>query len=177
MAEPETDALYWYDPDPRAILPLEQLHISRSLRRTLRQQPFEIRFDSAFAALVELCAAPAPGREQTWLSSELIALYVYLHAHGFAHSVECWQAGHLVGGVYGVSIGGFFAGESMVSRARNSSKVALVHLVWRLRAQGYQLFDVQFQTPHLARFGVCEIPRADYHRRLAQALPLPVQFL
>ncbi len=170
------DGIYWYQPDPRAILPLDDFHIPRSLKRTMKKRPFEIYVDNAFEAVMRFCAAPAPGREETWISEEIIVAYTRLHRLGFAHSVECWQNGKLVGGLYGVSIGGFFAGESMFSRQTDASKVALVHLVRRLRQQGFQLLDVQFMTKHLHRFGATEIPDTEYQQRLQQALLVSTQF-
>lgn len=171
------DRLLWYDPDPRAILPLDGLHIPKRLARTLRQQPFEIRIDGDFEQTMRHCAKPAPRRESTWISEAFVQVYGQLHAAGFAHSVECWQDGQLVGGLYGVTLGGLFAGESMFSVARDASKVALVALVERMRARGYVLLDTQFTTPHLVRFGVIEIPRADYQHRLAHALTIDAQFV
>ncbi|MGH2541727.1 MAG: leucyl/phenylalanyl-tRNA--protein transferase [Ardenticatenaceae bacterium] len=171
MAE-EDGTIYWYDPDPRAIIPLDAFHVPRRLARTLRQAPFEIRVDHAFHAVIEGCA----DREATWLSAELIDAYCALHRLGLAHSVETWRAGQLVGGIYGVAIRGLFAGESMFNRERDASKVALVHLMRLLRVGGYQLFDVQFASPHLEQFGVIEIPQAEYRRRLARALQVDAIF-
>ena len=168
--------LFWYDPEERGILPLDAFHIPRKLRKVVRQGRFELRFDTAFADVMRACAEPAPGRESTWINSEILRLYHALHVHGFAHSVECWREGRLVGGLYGVSIGGAFFGESMFSRETDASKVALVHLVARLRSAGYQLLDTQFVTSHLIRFGAVEIPRAEYHRMLNDALPLDTDF-
>jgi leucyl/phenylalanyl-tRNA--protein transferase len=164
------DGIYWYDPDPRAILPLDAFHIPRSLQRVVRRGVFEIRFDTAFREVMEACAMPAPGRETTWISEEFVRLYGQLQQMGYAHSVETWLDGQLVGGLYGVSINSFFAGESMFSCVRDASKVALVHLVRRLNERGFLLLDVQFTTDHLSQFGVIEIPRWQYHTRLAQAL-------
>jgi len=175
MAEENGD-IYWYGPDPRAILPLDRFHVPRRLARAARQGRFEIRADTAFRRVMELCAAPAPGRATTWINDELIDAYTQLHQAGFAHSVEAWQDNKLVGGLYGVSVGGLFAGESMFSRKRDASKVALVHLVDRLRQGGFVLLDTQFVTPHLAQFGVTEIPRREYKRRLKAALQVPAQF-
>ena len=173
----EDGEIYWYDPDPRAIIPLDdRFHVSKSLARTIRQGKFDIRVDSAFTAVMQACAQPQPGREDTWISDELIIAYTHLHRAGYAHSVEAWQDGKLVGGLYGVSLGGLFAGESMFSRARDSSKVALVYLVERLRRRRFMLLDVQFMTEHLRRFGAIEIPTAEYKRRLTQALHVPARF-
>lgn len=171
MAE-EDGTIYWYDPDPRAIIPLEGFRISRSLRRRLNRGGYEIRFNTAFRQVMEACAAPAPGREQTWISPEIIDVYTQLHEMGFAHSVETWIENQLVGGLYGVAINGFFAGESMFSTATDTSKIALAHLVQRMHEAGAQLLDVQFVTDHLKRFGAIEIPRAEYHKRLIEAIGL-----
>ncbi|HYG87384.1 MAG TPA: leucyl/phenylalanyl-tRNA--protein transferase [Azospirillum sp.] len=162
--------LYWFDPEQRGILPLDGFHVPKRLKRTLRTAPFEIRFDSAFRAVIEACAQPTAERPKTWINADIIRLYTELHEQGFAHSVETWREGRLVGGLYGVSLGAAFFGESMFSRETNASKVALVHLVARLRAGGFTLLDTQFVTEHLSRFGAVEIPRTEYRRRLAQAL-------
>ncbi|MFW6063208.1 MAG: leucyl/phenylalanyl-tRNA--protein transferase [Chloroflexota bacterium] len=172
----EDGAILWYDPDPRAIMPLEEFHIPRRLARTVRQEPYEIRVDTAFADVIDRCAAPAPDRRQTWISPTLIEVYKELHRLGFAHSVEAWQDGHLVGGLYGVALNSLFAGESMFSRARDASKVALVHLVRRLQQRKFLLLDIQFLTEHLAQFGAIEIPRGDYKARLQQAILKPNRF-
>lgn len=166
----EDGVIYWYDPDPRTIIPLDTFHVPRSLARTIRRGRFEVRADTAFRAVMEACAEPAPGREVTWINEEIIMIYCELHALGFAHSVETWQDGALVGGLYGVSLGGLFAGESMFSRATDASKVALVYLVERLRRGGFVLLDTQFMTNHLQRFGAIEISRTEYLARLTQAL-------
>ena len=173
MADPnENYQVYWYDPDPRTVMPLETFHVSRRLARTVRQGKFEIRLDSDFRRVMELCAEPREVDAKTWISPKLIDLYAQLHEEGFAHSVETWQDGELVGGVYGVSVRGLFAGESMFSRVTDASKVALVHLVRALKQSGYTLFDVQFSTAHLKRFGAVELRklRGTYKKRLAQAL-------
>lgn len=172
----EDGTIYWYDPDPRAILPLDTFHIPHSLVRTLRRGNFEVRVDTTFRTVIQACAEPAPGREITWINSEIIEAYCELHALGFAHSVETWIEGKLTGGLYGVSLGGFFAGESMFSRAADSSKIALVYLVERLRAGSFCLLDTQFMTDHLRRFGAVEIPREEYQIRLAQALQVWARF-
>jgi len=175
MAEMD-GTIYWYDPDPRTIIPLDQFHVSRSLQRRLRKGDFAVRYDTAFAQVMAKCAEPAPGREETWISDELIEAYCRLHELGLAHSVETWMDDELVGGVYGVGIAGLFAGESMFSRRTDASKIALVHLVTRLNEGGYRLFDVQFTTAHLERFGAVEISRAEYQRRLTDALTHDVTF-
>jgi leucyl/phenylalanyl-tRNA--protein transferase len=177
MAEARDDPeLYWIDPERRGILPFDGFHVPRSLRRTLKRAPFEIRIDSAFREVVAGCAAPAPDRPESWINDEIQAVYGALFDGGHAHSVECWQDGGLVGGLYGVAIGGAYFGESMFSRVEDASKVALVHLVARLRVGGYRLLDTQFVTAHLARFGAIEIPREDYRKRLRAALRVRTQF-
>lgn len=169
--------IYWYDPDPRAIIPLdEKFHVSRRLARTIRQGGFEVRFDHNFRAVMEACAEPAPGRGATWINQEIIEAYCQLHALGFAHSVETWRGDELAGGLYGVAVRGLFAGESMFSRGRDSSKIALVYLVERLRRQGFVLLDTQFMTEHLKQFGTVEISRRAYQLRLARALAVEARF-
>lgn len=169
--------IYWYDPDPRAIIPLdENFHVPRTLARRIRQGGFEVRVDSAFRAVITACAEPDEDREHTWITLEIIDVYCQLHEWGYAHSVETWIDGQLVGGLYGVTVGGLFAGESMFSRATDSSKIALVHLVERLRVGGFTLLDTQFMTEHLRRFGAIEIPRTGYQQRLRQALTLSTRF-
>ena len=175
MADPDDgDRVGWYAPDPRAVLPLDAFHVPKTLARTVRAGRFRVTVDTAFEAVVRACAAPAPGREQTWISDEVVRAYTALWRLGLGHSVECWADGpegaRFAGGLYGVALGGAFFGESMVSRERDASKVALVWLVRRLRAGGFTLLDTQMSTPHLARFGVGEIPRAEYERRLEAAL-------
>lgn len=172
----EDGRIYWYDPDPRAIIPLDRFHVSRSLERTIRQHPFEIRLNTAFTAVIKACAAPALGREETWINDDIVQAYTRLHRLGFAHSVEAWQANELVGGLYGVAIGGFFAGESMFSTVTDSSKVALVYLVEHLQRRRFRLLDTQFMTEHLRRFGAEEISAAEYRQRLGQALLTPATF-
>jgi leucyl/phenylalanyl-tRNA---protein transferase len=171
MAESADDPeLFWVDPRRRGILPLDAFHVARRLRRVVRQQIFEIRCDSAFEDVIRACAAASEKRPNTWINDEVVRLYAALFARGAAHSVECWRVGELVGGLYGVSLGAAFFGESMFSRESDASKVALVHLVARLRLGGFRLLDTQFLTPHLARFGGIEISRRHYHRLLAEAL-------
>lgn len=163
-------AIHWLDPIRRGIIPLDAFHVPRSLRKVLRRQPFEIRVDHDFAAVIHACAEPTPERPRTWLNDELIHTYIALAERGFAHSVECWRDGRLVGGLYGVSLGAAFFGESMFSRERDASKVALVELVLRLRAGGFELLDTQFVTDHLRRFGAVEIGRQEYRMRLRHAI-------
>lgn len=170
-------SIYWYDPDPRTIMPLESFHCPRSLARRVRKGGFEIRYSSAFREVMEACAEPAPDRETTWITPPILDVYCELHKHGFAHSVETWIDGELAGGLYGVTIRGLFAGESMFSRATDASKIALVHLIERLRENGYVLLDTQFTTPHLSRFGAIEIPQEEYKRRLEQALEVGCKFV
>ncbi len=166
----------WVSPDPRAVLEFDRLHISRSLRRTLRKKTFLVTCDQAFDQIIRSCAE-APGRRgATWITPAMIQAYCQLHRLGYAHSVEVWQQGQLVGGVYGVAVGGAFSAESMFHLAPNASKVALVYLVRHLQAQGYQLLDVQEMSPHLERLGARAIPRREFLCRLAEALALPVHF-
>lgn len=170
MAEDRSDPrLYWVDPDMRGVIPIDDFHIPRRLRRTVRQDPFAITVDRDFRAVIEACAEAGPGRRSTWINEEIVHVYTELHRMGSAHSVECRRDGQLVGGLYGVSLKGAFFGESMFSRATDASKVALVHLVARLKAGGYRLLDAQFVTDHLMQFGIREIPRTAYHRLLGQA--------
>jgi leucyl/phenylalanyl-tRNA--protein transferase len=171
MAERRDDpALYWVSPDMRGILPLRDFHVPRRLARTVRTGRFSVTSDRAFAEVMQGCAEPAPGREQSWINGEILRLYGALAAGGHAHSVECWRDGELVGGLYGVRLGSAFFGESMFSRDRDASKVALVHLVNALRLGGFTLLDTQFLTAHLAGFGAMEIPRDDYLHLLKDAL-------
>ena len=171
MAEArDDDRVYLIDPDFRGVLPLRDFHAPERLKRTVRSDRFEVRIDTAFEAVVKACAEPVSGREDTWINPEIEALYVALFARGHAHSVECWRDGALVGGLYGVSLGAAFFGESMFSRERDASKVALVHLVARLKAGRFRLLDAQFITEHLKQFGAIEIQRADYRDLLDKAL-------
>ncbi|HTZ34728.1 MAG TPA: leucyl/phenylalanyl-tRNA--protein transferase [Stellaceae bacterium] len=171
MAESADDPdLFWVDPKRRGILPLDAFHLPRRLRRVVRQGRFAIRVDSDFAATLAGCAEATEKRPNTWINAEIVRLYAALFAAGAAHSVEAWRDGTLAGGLYGVSIGGAFFGESMFSRVADASKVALVHLVALLRQGGFRLLDLQFVTPHLAQFGAIEVPRAEYRRLLAEAL-------
>jgi leucyl/phenylalanyl-tRNA--protein transferase len=164
------------DPELRGVIPLDGFHVSRRLARTVRRNRFEVRIDTAFPAVVAACAAPGPDREDTWISRGIEYLYGELFARGQAHSVECWRGEALVGGLYGVSLGGAFFGESMFSWETDASKVALTHLVARLIVGDYTLLDAQFMTDHLAQFGAMETPRREYRRRLTAALPLAADF-
>lgn len=171
MAESADDpALYWIEPDERGILPLDGFHIPRSLRKTVRRRTFAIRIDTAFAEVIRACAEKRPGRKDTWINSRIISLYTQLHKINCAHSVEAWEDGRLVGGLYGVKIGAAFFGESMFSRETDASKVALVHLVARLRHGGFTLLDAQFINNHLTQFGATSVRKAEYHRMLEPAL-------
>ncbi len=164
------------EPDRRGVLPFDRFHISKSLKKTLRRRAFEIRCNTDFASVLEGCAAPTPERPDTWINAEIVRLYTELFNQGYAHSLEAWLEGELVGGLYGVSLGGAFFGESMFSRVADASKVALAHLVARLRHGGFVLLDSQFVTRHLERLGAIEIGRAEYRRRLAGALAIPAVF-
>ena len=177
MAESrETPELFWVDPDIRGILPFENFHLSRRLARTLRGEPFHITCDKAFSRIIRACASQQAGRETTWINDEIVELYSELNRRGFAHSIECWETGVLVGGLYGVAIGGAFFGESMFHLRTDASKLALAYLVARLKAGGYQLLDMQWLTDHLERFGGVEISRDDYHDRLNKALKVEADF-
>ena len=171
MAERRDDpTLYWVSPEKRGVIPLDGFHVPRRLARTMRSGRYRVTTDRAFPDVMRGCAKPAPGREQSWINDEILRLYTALHAGGHAHSVECWEGGELAGGLYGVSLGAAFFGESMFSDVRDASKVALVHLVELLRRGGFLLLDTQFLTPHLAGFGAYEIPREAYLARLHQAI-------
>lgn len=173
----EEDVIYWYDPDPRAIIPLDdRFHVPRRLQRVVRNGKFEVRVDTCFRAVMEACASPGPGREETWISARMVEAYEKLHRMGRAHSVESWCEGRLVGGLYGVALGGLFAGESMFSYESEASKVALVHLVDRLRQRGFVLLDTQFVTAHLSQFGTIEVSRKEYKQQLAHALRVSAVF-
>lgn len=171
MAEKRDDpTLYWVSPDKRGILPLDEFHVPHRLARTVRSRHFTVTSDRAFTDVMQSCAAPAPGREESWINDEILRLYTALHVGGHAHSIECWRGEELVGGLYGVRLGAAFFGESMFSTARDASKVALVYLVDALKRGGFALLDTQFITAHLAQFGAVEIPRVQYLNLLNQAL-------
>ena len=181
MAESADDpGLFWVDPTRRGIIPLDAFHVPRRLKRVLRRGVFEVRCDTDFAGVMRGCGEASETRPSTWINAEIIRLYTALASQGQAHCVECWlddgNGRGLVGGLYGVSLGAAFFGESMFSRVTDASKIALVHLVARLRIGGYRLLDTQFVTPHLAQFGAVEVSRARYHRRLAEALRYSARF-
>ena len=177
MADSRDDPrLFLVDPDVRGILPLEAFHVPRRLRKTLRQDPFRVTANTAFTRVVELCAESTSDRPTTWINSPILNLYSALNRQGHAHSIECWDGETLVGGLYGVSIGAAFFGESMFSRATDASKIALVHLVARLITGGYTLLDAQFHNPHLEQFGLIEIPRSAFKQLLSKALASQADF-
>ena len=170
------DPITWWSPEPRAIFELDRFHVSHSLAKVIRQGAFRVTVDRAFGRVMKGCAAPAPGRRSTWISPEFVAAYGQLHEQGHAHSLECWQGRRLVGGIYGVTVGGLFAGESMFHRVSNASKVALFHLIEHLRRHGFVLFDIQMLTPITTQLGGVTIPRKQYLRRLAQAVEKSASF-
>jgi leucyl/phenylalanyl-tRNA--protein transferase len=171
MAEKANDpTIYWVEPELRGIMPLDSFHTPRSLKKEVRRGTYQITFNEAFNNVVKACAAPAPGREETWINEPIRLLYSELHDLGHAHSVEAWYNDELVGGLYGVSLGRAFFGESMFSRRTNASKVALVHLIERLNERGFVLLDTQFTNDHLTQFGTIEVPRAEYEKMLEVAL-------
>lgn len=177
MAESAEDAgLYWIEPEARGIIPLDRFHIPSRLARTVRQDVFEIRLDTDFETVIAACAAAAPGRYKTWINDRIRRLYGDLFALGHCHTIEAWVNGRMVGGLYGVRLGAAFFGESMFSRERDASKVALVHLVARLNAGGFRLLDAQFTTRHLKQFGAIDIDRRTYHRLLDEAIAAKADF-
>ncbi|WP_316862760.1 leucyl/phenylalanyl-tRNA--protein transferase [uncultured Cohaesibacter sp.] len=177
MAEDADDqTMLWIEPDMRGIIPLDEFHISKRMKRTVRTSPYDIRVDSDFGAVMDACAEAAPDRPSTWINAQIHQLYRQLHAMGHCHSVEVWDQDRLIGGLYGVSLGTAFFGESMFSRERDTSKMALIHLVERMKAGGYTLLDTQFITDHLRQFGAIEIPKADYHVLLDQAMQTRADF-
>jgi len=178
MAETRDSArLFWMDPETRGILPLDRFHLPTRLLRTVLSDRYHITVDHDFPAVIAACATPAAGREETWINPQIEHLFTELHHQGHAHSVECWSGNQLVGGLYGVASGGAFFGESMFSTARDASKVALAHLVARLRLGGFSLLDTQFVTAHLTQFGAMEIPRDTYRALLDQAVQTPARWL
>jgi leucyl/phenylalanyl-tRNA--protein transferase len=173
----DDDLMTWFSPDPRAILELDELRVSRSLNKLLRRKVFSVTVDRDFPAVIQACAAPGPGRMSTWITRDLLRAYLELFERGHAHSVECWLDGELAGGLYGVALGGLFAGESMFSTVSNASKIALVHLVQRLRERNYALLDIQQGTPHMLSMGGKLIPRTIYLARLREALERHCKFV
>jgi leucyl/phenylalanyl-tRNA--protein transferase len=175
----ESGIISWYSPDPRGVLPLDTFHVPSRLQRTVRRSPLQVQVDTAFAEVMRACAEAERDSEDggTWISEEIIASYCALHSLGYAHSVEVRDGDRLVGGLYGVALGGAFFGESMFHTATDASKIALVALIDRLRARGFTLLDTQWVTPHLQQFGAIEIPRPEYLRQLEASLPLEVGFL
>ena len=174
MADSADDPeLFWVEPEIRGIIPLDDFHVSKSLAKAMRKKPFDIRFNTAFEAVMAGCAAAAPDRPSTWINATIRKLYTELHQIGHAHSVEAWEGKELVGGLYGVSLGAAFFGESMFSRRTNASKICLVHLVERLKASGFVLLDTQFTTEHLKTFGAIDVPKQDYAKMLDLAVNRP----
>jgi leucyl/phenylalanyl-tRNA---protein transferase len=174
MAESADDPeIYWVEPELRGIIPLNEFHVSKSLAKVVRKNPFEIRIDTAFLQVMKKCGEPAEDRPTTWINSTILSLYTQLHAMGHAHSVEAFEGDELVGGLYGVSLGAAFFGESMFSRRTNASKICLVHLVERLKAHHFRLLDTQFTTDHLKTFGAIDVPKAQYELLLAGAVSRP----
>ncbi len=174
MAESADDPeVFWVQPKVRGIIPLENFHVSKSLAKKIRQKPFDIRVNTAFDRVIELCAEPTDDRPTTWINPMILTLYRELHRMGYTHSVEAWLGENLVGGLYGVSLGSAFFGESMFSRRTDASKICLVHLVERLRERRFTLLDTQFTTDHLKTFGAIDIPRKDYERLLEVAMTSP----
>jgi leucyl/phenylalanyl-tRNA---protein transferase len=173
MSPSDSEEISWYSPDPRAIIPLDAFKISRSLKQTLKKNIFQLRLNISFEQVMKECAE----RDETWISQTIIKSYLRLHELGFAHSVESWHEGKLAGGLYGVALGGAFFGESMFSRMKDASKVALVNLVVRLRERRFSLLDTQYITPHLAHFGTIELPRSEYLKLLKKAIGHERRFL
>jgi len=174
MAEAADDPeIFWVDPEMRGILPLDAFHVSKSLQKTVRKKPFDIRFDTDFEGVIALCAQPADDRPSTWINETIRKLYRELHHMGHAHSVEAYDGDELVGGLYGVSLGAAFFGESMFSRRTDASKICLVHLVERMKAKGFVLLDTQFTTEHLKTFGAIDVPKDDYLKLLHAAVNSP----
>lgn len=177
MAESaESGSLFWVDPERRGIIPMESFHIPKRLARTVRSDKYAVHIDRDFTGVLDGCRESTEWRPSTWINDKILEIFTDLFRRGAAHSVECWNDDELVGGLYGVTLGGAFFGESMFSRQRDASKVALVHLVSRMIAGGYKLLDTQFVTAHLARFGAVEISRTAYHRLLGQALSVQGDF-
>ncbi|WP_011581055.1 MULTISPECIES: leucyl/phenylalanyl-tRNA--protein transferase [Chelativorans] len=177
MAEHADDPeVFWVRPEMRGIIPLDKFHVPKSLRKLLRRQPYEVRYDTDFTGVIDACAEPSAERAETWINEPIRVAYTELFKRGHCHTVEAWREGKLVGGLYGVSLGRAFFGESMFSREPNASKICLVHLVERLKAGGFLLLDTQFTTDHLRRFGAIDVPRRRYEQMLAEALEETAKF-
>ena len=176
IVEGQLEILAWFSPDPRAILEFDQLYTSRRLLRKIRSGRFMVTSDQAFDAVLTGCAGPRQDDDETWITPRMMAVYQQLHELGYAHSVEVWESGELVGGLYGLALGGYFSGESMYHRTGDASKIAICALVDHLRGQGFRLFDIQQNTPHCSRMGAEEISRSTYLERLSAAVDLPVEF-
>jgi len=172
----DSPSLFWVSPEKRGVLPLDNFHVPKRLARTIRSDRFQVRVDTAFERVIHACAESGMGREESWINAKIISLYTDLHKQGRAHSVECWRGGKLVGGLYGIEMAAAFFGESMFSRDRDASKIALVHLVARLIYGGFELLDAQFLTEHLAQFGAVAIPRREYLAKLKRALAKEARF-
>lgn len=170
------EILAWFSPDPRAVIEMDRLHVPSRLARRMRGGQFQFTFDRDFRQVIRACAEPRRRESQTWITSSMIRAYERLHELGYAHSVEVWQHEELVGGLYGVALGGYFAGESMFHRERDASKAAVVRLVEHLRERGFRLFDIQQQTPHMAAMGASELPRREFLRRVRAAATMDVRF-
>jgi leucyl/phenylalanyl-tRNA---protein transferase len=174
MSESADDPeIFWVEPDIRGVIPLDTFHVSTSLAKAVRKRPFDIRINTNFEAVMRSCAEPVENRPTTWINETILDLYTQLHRRGYAHSVEAWEGDTLVGGLYGVSLGAAFFGESMFSRRTNASKICLVHLVERLRDRHFKLLDTQFTTDHLKTFGAIDVPKIQYEIMLAQAIGSP----
>jgi leucyl/phenylalanyl-tRNA--protein transferase len=170
------EKVFWVQPKQRGVIPLDKFHVSRSMRKVLRRGDFSVTVDSAFAQVLDGCAEPKPGRQETWINAKIVELFTELRTAGLAHSIEVWRGPELIGGLYGLAMGAAFFGESMFSRAENGSKIALCHLVGIMKRGGFALLDTQFITDHLARFGAIEIPQKDYLVRLGAALSQQARF-
>ena len=177
MSESADDpGMFWVEPDMRGVIPLDGFHVPKRLARTVRQGVYDVTANKSFSRVLALCAEDTPDRPDTWINGRIAALYNELHKMGYCHSIECWQNEELVGGLYGVCLQGAFFGESMFSRARDASKVALVHLVERLNVGGFALLDTQFNTDHLSQFGAISVPKKDYEVMLEEALEVEADF-
>ena len=171
-----SNEIFWVDPEKRGIIPLKKFHLSKSLEKTIKSSPYVITFDKAFPEVIRACAMATKGRNETWINGQIVTLFETLSNHGLAHSIECWENNKLVGGLYGLALGGVFFGESMFHKSRDASKVALVYLVARLNKGGFKLLDSQFMTKHLKQFGALEITRHEYLKKLKNGLKVEADF-